>query len=202
MKPSDLTFKFINHVVDNNFIDILETIYVTSIKFDDTDKIKYIIRRSDNIKRLLLPIIYLYGRSQGSSVFKRNMVKEMLFITLSKIEDLSRLKFSLGDVDIQDLLNDITDIISGFQYALYSLYDLIAYIIFRMINDVVLKEATIRQLEMMLGVLISVNSPQILIETILKYLPPESKYSSDEFRKTIFKRTKPNGYHSLFEEDI
>lgn len=84
----------------------------------------------------------------------------------------------------------------------YISYDLSIYVVFRIMNKDTLKLTGINSLSMITNVALSIDANIVITDTLLKYLPDDSEYKSQQFRDSIRRAKKPSYYKSLFEEDI
>lgn len=84
----------------------------------------------------------------------------------------------------------------------YILKDRMIYSAFRLMNDSVLKNTDTKSLESFVDIALSINTSSIIIDTILKHLPDDSQYQSQQFRDNIPRFNKPSFYTSLFEENV
>lgn len=84
----------------------------------------------------------------------------------------------------------------------YKLKDAVIYTAFRIMNDEILANTDTNSLEDFIDIALSINTNSVIIDSILKYLPEDSRYRSQNFRDNIPRFIKPNNYTSLLSENV
>lgn len=85
---------------------------------------------------------------------------------------------------------------------LYISTDGMVYSAFRLMNDSVLEDTEVESLEYFVDMALKVDTNPIIIDTILKHLPDDSEYQSQQFRDDIHRFIKPSFYTNLLSENV
>ena len=200
-KNNNFGYELLDKIIEKTSYDSrpLEMSMLITRLFDlkDVEKLLYVIDNNKNIDGVISGLADAYSY-QYSIMFSSN-----------NIDNSYKAILSLSIDHLKVTLRELSDYINGFKIILrHTIYedvfikcDVISYIIFKIINNDVLVDATDYQLENLIFLLLKANAPQTLIEFIVKYLSDNSNYKSENYRDQLRTKDKFN-YVSLFSEDI
>ena len=177
-------YEFIDYIINKNVCVNTRVVFCSLVSKGNVDKLKYMIDNTNDIKQLIILTIQLYNQSFG---FGEDPLG-------NKFLTLRALIYIIANNKDKITLDMLCYIKREIYFVGFVRYDVIAYILSRIIDTEKLIHATELALNELLRLLIRVDAPSVLIKTVEEYAPTYNKMN-------ILRDNKPINYISLFEED-